>query len=258
MKLISMAALILMLGQGSVLAQSPREASQGFAVVELYTSEGCSSCPPAEKLSNRLVREAESQGLPVYVLAYHVDYWDGLGWRDRYGKKEFSERQRAYAKRVSAGRVYTPMMVINGEHAFVGHDEKEARALIKSSLQKQSAPKFEVTLESGESQDTPNLTLHLEEPSSKPLIWNLAWVEGGLETKVKAGENQGRRLHHENVVREYLARRVEGVADASATLRVPSEADLQNLKLISWLHDPSTGKVLSATSVPVSTYLGNP
>ncbi|NNF05374.1 MAG: DUF1223 domain-containing protein, partial [Candidatus Eisenbacteria bacterium] len=144
------------------------------------------------------------------------------------------------------------------EHAFVGHNEKEARALIKRSLQQQNVPKFEVQLHPGESAGVPNLTLHLEETPSKPLIWNLAWVEGGLETKVKAGENQGRRLHHENVVREYLARRVEGVADASATLRVPSEANPQNLKLISWLHDPSTGKVLSATSVPVSTYLGNP
>ncbi len=101
---------------------SDRLPASGFAVVELFTSQGCSSCPSADKLIEK-VRQ-ETIAARVYLLAYHVDYWDHLGWKDSFSKAKFSARQRQYARWFSQGNVYTPQMVVNGAREFVGSNEK--------------------------------------------------------------------------------------------------------------------------------------
>src|ERR1700743_2334239 len=88
-----------------------RDISRGFALVELFTSEGCSSCPPADEFAARIAKE--NQDKPVYVLAFHVDYWDRLGWKDRYSNPEFSQRQQRYAQYLHLESVYTPQVVVN-------------------------------------------------------------------------------------------------------------------------------------------------
>src|SRR5690349_4207594 len=108
-------------------------ASQGFAVVELFTSEGCSSCPPADKL---LAELAHKPG--VYALEFHVDYWNSLGWRDPYSAAAYSNRQRDYGD-----EVYTPQMVVNGTNVFVGSNRQSAEAAITSALA--AAPRVSLT-----------------------------------------------------------------------------------------------------------------
>ncbi len=112
----------------------PTAVNKGFAVVELFTSEGCSSCPPADELVARIQKEYKDQ--PVYILAFHVDYWNRLGWRDVFSNAGYSARQSEYAKYLNLPQVYTPQIVVNGKKEFVGSEEGTLRDAIKNSLQK--------------------------------------------------------------------------------------------------------------------------
>src|ERR1700744_6104626 len=97
------------------------DAGKGFAVIELFTSEGCSSCPPADALVARVQKESNDK--PVYILAFHVDYWNRLGWKDVFSSAEYSERQNQYARWLKLSSVYTPQIVVNGRTEFVGSEE---------------------------------------------------------------------------------------------------------------------------------------
>ena len=114
-----MVAGLLLFG-GSVMAAEP------FAVVELFTSEGCSSCPPAEALLNQIHPRAAKSGQRIYTLAFHVDYWDRLGWKDPFSEAAYSQRQNSYANGFGEDRIYTPQMIVNGRGGFVGSDAGEA------------------------------------------------------------------------------------------------------------------------------------
>src|SRR6476620_3102500 len=112
----------------------------GFAVVELFTSEGCSSCPPADAVLARLAADTRDRGLAVYPLAFHVDYWDRLGWRDPHSAKAYTDRQYAYAAALgAAGQVYTPQMVVNGTAAFAGSNAREADRQVAAALVRPAA-----------------------------------------------------------------------------------------------------------------------
>src|SRR5882757_10188754 len=106
-------------GRGDALL-GMRPAANGFAVVELFTSEGCSSCPSADALVAAVQKENKDQ--PVYILAFHVDYWDRLGWKDAFSDAAYSDRQRAYASWLRLSSIYTPQVVVNGRKEFVGSD----------------------------------------------------------------------------------------------------------------------------------------
>jgi hypothetical protein len=100
---------------------------QGAVLIELFTSEGCSSCPPADRLLEKLAAENNDK---VYVLSFHVDYWNYIGWKDPFSQARFSQRQRNYARQFSLESIYTPQMVVNGVAEFVGSDEQKLRAAI--------------------------------------------------------------------------------------------------------------------------------
>src|SRR5258708_1319851 len=101
-----------------------KSAAQGFAVVELFTSEGCSSCPPADAIAAKLAKDYAGQ---VYVLGFHVDYWDHLGWKYAYSNPEWSNRQKAYATILKLESIYTPQVVVNGKKELVRSDGNNQR-----------------------------------------------------------------------------------------------------------------------------------
>ena len=105
-----------------------------FAVLKLFTSEGCSSCPPAEELLAGIDRSARQHGMPVYALAFHVDYFDSLGWADRFASPAFTGRQAAYMRIMHFPEVYTPQMIVNGHAQFVGSDAASAKRELQASL----------------------------------------------------------------------------------------------------------------------------
>jgi len=203
-----LAALLLLsnFGRDNV---TPRAAHRGNGaaqpvIVELFTSEGCSSCPPADTLLKQLSEQQPLDGVQVVALEEHVDYWNNLGWTDPFSSKEFSLRQSDYARAFGRDGVYTPQMIVDGQSEFVGSRSLSAREAIERGA---SAPKFAISLQST-ANTTPQeavLELHVENPEHvSPRgaleLW-LAVTEKNLQSDVKAGENSGEILKHAPVVR---------------------------------------------------------
>jgi hypothetical protein len=168
-------------------------------LVELFTSEGCSSCPPADLLFTRLVKESPIHGAEVVTLGFHVDYWDRLGWKDRFSSAAYTERQNRYAQAWNTDQIFTPQAVIDGRTAVVGSDAAKIVAAIDAA---KARPHAQVALDvhAGAS---PTLALTVTPPAGATMsgeIW-LAIAEDGLASDVKAGENANRHIEHAGVVR---------------------------------------------------------
>jgi len=184
-----------------LLALAPA-APPGFAVVELFTSEGCSSCPPAD----RLLLELSQRGGSVYALEFHVDYWNSLGWRDPYSAAAYSDRQRAYA---GGGQVYTPQMIVNGTNAFVGSDRERAEAAITAGLS--TRPRVALTAQLAADRLT-----YRAPGAPKGANLCVAIVDAHRSTRVPRGENAGKTLEHARVVRAFTSAPLAGVEGSIA------------------------------------------
>ena len=132
-----MRILILLLAAASTRAASP--AARTPVLVELFTSEGCSSCPPADALLRELVQETSKDWRRVFCLGFHVDYWNRLGWTDPYSSAKFSQRQQAYARAMKADRVYTPQMIVGGTRQMVGSSSIAVRTAIGDAAREERA-----------------------------------------------------------------------------------------------------------------------
>ncbi len=225
-------------------------AAEPFALIELFTSEGCSSCPPADKLASELVEEAEGDGRNLFVLSYHVDYWDRLGWKDPYSSAEATARQSAYAQQWRARTAYTPQMVVNGAVGFVGSNRGEADKEIDKAL-KRDAPVEVVASVSGEGEDDLRVQSQIKvEVELLHRDWDViaALVERGLSQKPTRGENMGKSLVHDYVVRVFDDAELTGDS-VSVDLRVPKDVDRENASIIVYVQDRRTLKIMGVTRV---------
>jgi len=184
-------------GERQAAADGGPDAPGSIAVVELFTSEGCSSCPPADALLTELGGDAPS----VYALAFHVDYWDSLGWADPFASPAWTARQRLYAASFGTSDLYTPEMIVGGTESFTGSDRKRASAAIARTLA--SAPAVGVTVRA-RAASLQDVEVDVEAPGT-PLDARLqiALVQGYAVVDVRAGENGGRTLRHTHVVRAW-------------------------------------------------------
>ena len=175
-------------------------------LVELFTSEGCSSCPPADRLLTVLVKEQPIAGATVIPLGLHVDYWDRLGWKDPASLAGATGRQQAYGRLFGDDRIYTPQMVVDGHDEFVGSDAAAAKKAIERAIRQ---PHARVTSRGSIDGDTIVAGVTIvdlpPEASREPLEATLVITEDGLTTTVKRGENGGRTLHHDAVVRQLVS-----------------------------------------------------
>jgi hypothetical protein len=211
--------------------ESPRAAAKGgVAVVELFTSEGCSSCPPADQL---LARLASRPG--VFALSFHVDYWNDLGWPDRFASAENTARQHAYALSLGARGLYTPQLVVAGADAFVGSDADHADASITRALS--SAPPVLLTLRV---RATPTEAVVDYEAPGAPAgaVLDVAVVERSATSEVRAGENAGRTLHHVNVVRSFASSALVSPT-GSVTLDLSPSLRREGVDVIGYVQRPS-------------------
>src|SRR5579885_2467469 len=225
-------------------------------VVELFTSEGCSSCPPADALLAKLDQEHSVGGAEVITLEEHVDYWDRLGWRDPYSSSRWTLRQQDYALVFHRDGVYTPQMVVDGTDEFIGSRERQARQAIHNAAER---PKAEIHLEpvsvaSGRYQLKIDVQLPPELHKAKGArVW-LAVTESGLHTMVSGGENAGRDLHHAAVVRSLQN---VGALDPRATPAFRGEPEVkldeswkrENIRFVVFVQDKNSLRVLGAASV---------
>lgn len=171
-----------------------------FALVELFTSEGCSSCPRADKLLAEMDEDARKSGRRIFPIAFHVDYWDG-NWTDRFSSPASTRRQHLYVRALDLRAPYTPQMIVNGTDQFVGLDAKRAKEALDAALQQ--AAGVGVTLKVVPDGDAWKIAYELT-AAPKGSVLCVALVESGLVTKVSRGENGGRTLAHTNVVRSFI------------------------------------------------------
>src|SRR5271156_251986 len=173
-------------------------------LVELFTSEGCSDCPPADALLEKLARSQPVSGAELVVLSEHVDYWDDAGWRDPYSSHEYSERQNAYAGQFNLDSVYTPQMVVDGRLELVGSDERRALAAIANAAKTAKLP---VSISAVHLETPGVVSLHVNAgqlPSSFATASAEVWIaaaDESDESHVSRGENAGRNLKHIAVLR---------------------------------------------------------
>lgn len=217
------------------------EPEKPFVIVELFTSEGCSSCPPADRLLSEIV-EKEYEDVEVLALSFHVDYWDYIGWKDPYASKDFTNRQRSYARKFHSNQVYTPQMVVDGKHEFVGSDKGKWNRLVSDLSGKKSEYELEVSeLELTSEQ----LSLSIWSTSKENVILNVAVVERSLSQEVNRGENRGRNLSHDNVVRIFQSRQFDGTKN-KFQLDWNSDIDPSKASVIVYAQDTRTWEVIGA------------
>lgn len=169
---------------------------KGFSVIELFTSEGCSSCPPADKLIEEINKEYADKN--VLVLAYHVDYWNRLGWQDRFSNAANTQRQNYYANIFNLSSIYTPQPVVNGSEEFVGSQKTKMVHAIEASAKENKAITLTATFTN--KKIIVDYDANSKSPEENILI---ALVEKEASTDIKRGENEGRKLHHVNIVRQF-------------------------------------------------------
>jgi hypothetical protein len=223
-------------------------------LVELFTSEGCSSCPPADALLAKLDRDQPIAGAEIIVLGEHVDYWDNLGWHDRFSSHEYTDRQTEYSTRLGA-EVYTPQMIVDGADQFVGNDSAHAYRAIQHAAQ---SVKLKLTL-SRPTLDGHKVSASVSSPdpaTAKPHAdLYAALVDPTDSTEVRGGENGGRRLQHAGVVR--TLQRIGSLKDlakgpVSFSLNAPGDAKPATMRMVVFAQQSGQGPVLGAVLTTVT------
>lgn len=220
------------------------------ALVELYTSEGCSSCPPADRWLSRLKQQDPSKG-QVVPIALHVDYWDYIGWKDPFAKPQFSARQRDMAALGNARVVYTPQVALNGRDYRAWTSDARFNADIASIHQ--TPPKAEIQLSSeAYGEDNIHVSARIKANVKSTLVYYIALQEQQLQTAVKAGENNGETLRHDYVVRQWLGPFSLG-ADGRASARhdIPLQASWKkrDLAVVALVQNSASGEVVQALTL---------
>ena len=247
-------AILLFLAFATTLmiTSAAQTAPSSPVLIELFTSEGCSSCPPADALLEHLDRSQEIPGAQLIVLSEHVDYWNHDGWKDPHSSHSLTDRQNVYADHLGLKSVYTPQMVVDGTTEFLGSNGPSAKQAIEKARDLEKTP---VRI-SGVSRENPGtLQAHVETdplPESSRARKADVYVVLALnhaESQVAGGENKGRRISHVAVVQSLTkVGTVEKSKNFAQDVRVKIDprVDHTNLRLIAFVQEPGQGKVLGA------------
>jgi hypothetical protein len=247
-------AILLFLAFATTLmiTSAAQTAPSSPVLIELFTSEGCSSCPPADALLEQLDQSPTIPGAQLIVLSEHVDYWDHDGWKDPHSSHSLTDRQNVYADHLGLKSVYTPQMVVDGTTEFLGSNGPSAKQAIEKARDLEKTP---VRI-SGVSRENPGtLQAHVETdplPESsrarKADVY-LVLALNHAESQVAGGENKGRRISHVAVVQSLTkVGTVEKSKNFAQDVRVKIDprVDHTNLRLIAFVQEPGQGKVLGA------------
>src|SRR5579859_3707894 len=223
-------------------------------VVELFTSEGCSSCPPADELLGHLRQELPAKNVQVIPLGFHVDYWNSQGWKDRFSSAEFTQRQEQYTRALKVEGPYTPEMVVDGAVEFVGNDAGQAQRTIRQQASELETAQVKITLAGAD-----QLTVQVKGPASSKAgaLVMLAITEDNLSTQVFSGENGGRKLHHAAVVRELqeLGMLHNGIMETTVPLKLEKDWKRSDLRAVVFVQQGPSGKIEGAASVALADQL---
>ncbi len=234
-----MLLLPILLPPGAILAATPAQP----VLVELFTSEGCSSCPPADQLLTDLDREQPIAGVSLVVLSEHVDYWNSLGWKDPYSSREWSDRQSTYAGRFRLDSVYTPQMVIHGDRQVNGSDR---RAVLDAVTESAAGPQVSIVISSlTRIGDRVQVSFTAGAANAGTPVFAVI-ADDRDQSSVPRGENAGRTLHHVAVARSItpIARLAATPVSDRAELPLPRYSASRPLRLLLFAQDAKTGHIL--------------
>lgn len=222
-------------------------------LVELFTSEGCSSCPPADTLLQNLLDSPPIAGVEIIALGQHVDYWDALGWRDRFSSAALTSRQQAYGRAFASDSIYTPQMVVDGQSECVGSDAAAVRraiakaassphAAVSMTIEAAGADRFAVSVTAAE---LPSLS----RGDRADIV--IAVVENGLRSQVHAGENSGRLLTHAAVVRTMtpIGDATPARAAARTEITIAPAWQREHVKVVAFVQERVSRRVLGAAAM---------
>lgn len=241
--------IVLALGAQRPAPQLPRTP----VLIELFTSEGCSSCPSADALLIRLLETQPVAGVDIIPLAFHVDYWDRLGWKDPFSTPAFTRRQQDYSAIFGADRVYTPQLVADGRAELVGSDERVALDAIRKAA---ALPHMDVRV-SASARGTDAIRVAVEAPAAgtqtEPIDIVAVLVEDRLISPVRRGENSGKTLAHSAVVRrqQAIGALERGPFVGEGEWRLNKAWARPNLRVVAFLQGRTTRRVYGAASAPV-------
>ena len=251
MRPLTLCALVVIL---AATGGRPHAASPTPVIVELFTSEGCSSCPPADELLARIAAAPSVDGAMVVPLGEHVDYWDQLGWRDRFSSASYTHRQETYAQRLGGDGPYTPQLVIDGRSECVGSDAAAARREVARAA---ALPHGTLTIDLG-GPAGPGLHVAVrasnlpQKPSDRADVL-LAITEDDLRSVVTRGENHGRTLTHAAVVRQLtlVGEATGSSAGLEQAIAIAPDWRRDALHVVAFVQERRTGAILAAASVPL-------
>jgi len=245
----SLAAFLTLCAGASTCVAADKAGARVPVLLELFTSEGCSSCPPADRLLEVFDQKQPVPGAELIVLSEHVDYWDHLGWRDPFSSPQYTARQQEYASKFGGDGVYTPQLVVDGRFGFVGSDGREAASAIQKAMRE---PKTAITI-SNIARDGNQVTAHIELPAAaqnskrgKAVLY-LAIAENKVESHVTRGENGGRSLTHVGVVRvmkQVGTIDLESAFAKDVTLSTQPANASNGMRLVAFIKNPASGEVL--------------
>lgn len=251
------APLLFFSGSSAIRATSVPESARIPVIVELFTSEGCSSCPPADTLLAKLESQQPFKNIEVIALEEHVDYWNNGGWTDPFSSDASTLRQSVYASAIASGNSYTPQMVVDGHDELVGSRAQQAVETIERAATRKKA---DVSIVAGAPQPNGDQLLRirvaaLPDPSAHdtPEVW-IAITETGLHSDVKRGENAGEDLHHAAVVRKLHK---IGAADAigpqsfssDQTVKLEPSWKRENVRFVVFVQERKSQQIVAAGSI---------
>ncbi|KGO85265.1 hypothetical protein Q765_17385 [Flavobacterium rivuli WB 3.3-2 = DSM 21788] len=224
----------------------------GFAVIELFTSEGCSSCPPADELAGKIQQEYKNE--PVYILVYHVDYWDRMGWKDTYSNAAYTQCQSEYSQSLGA-QIYTPQAVVNGQAEFVGSDESKLRKTLTEAITGKPAAGVKINAE----EVNGNLLINYSVTGKyKPAVIRVALIQKTATRQIKRGENQGHTLTHWQIVRGLKTVAIGNTGTGKIQMPVPPDFSKKDWEIIAMLQNSGTGKMYAATKTAFTVIATEP
>ena len=247
MKSLSLFTAALCLSAGALTcAAADNGAARVPVLLELFTSEGCSSCPPADRLLEILDQQQPVAGADLIVLSEHVDYWDSGGWKDPFSSSQYTARQQEYTNRYNFDGVYTPQLVVDGRFGFVGSDGREASSAIQKAIRER---KIQIEI-SNVARDGDRITAHIQLQADQTFrggraVLYVAIADNRVESRVARGENAGRSLAHVAVTR--ILKQVGTVDLDSVTARDVTLSVQQSgngSRLVAFVQDPKSGHVL--------------
>lgn len=214
---------------------------EGFVLMELFTSQGCSSCPPADAVLEMYAKKNDKRIIP---LAFHVDYWNRLGWIDSLSKSEYSDRQKEYGEKLNA-ETYTPQLVINGQTQLVGSDRTEIATIVNKYLNEKIS--FKINIENVSLLNNNVEVSYNTEGNIVNTNINAALVQKNVFTQINAGENHGIKLNNFNVVRDFKTYKLIK-STGSFRLKMPQGNSYDNYMVVLFVQDKKNGTVKDAVS----------